>query len=74
MFVVDIILRNGVDLPEEQILDLMTKYDLRENGTFAYVEFLRHFILHLKQQDETSLLTRRKLPGAKLAVSTYIKL
>ncbi|KAK3098848.1 hypothetical protein FSP39_023679 [Pinctada imbricata] len=65
----DILMRNGVDLPEEEFYDLMTKYDHHENGTFAYVEFLRHFILHLRPQEETNLLVRKKLPPAKVSNS-----
>jgi len=48
----------------------MVKYDLRENGRFSYIDFLRHFILNLKPQDDPkSMLTRRKIQTPKLAVS-----
>ena len=65
----DVLIANGVDMPEEEFYDLMTKYDLKENGTFSYVEFLRHFILSLKPREETNLLTRRKLPPTRASVS-----
>ncbi|VDI45640.1 Hypothetical predicted protein [Mytilus galloprovincialis] len=65
----DILIANGVDMPEEEFFDLMTKYDLKENGTFAYVEFLRHFILSLKPKEETNLMSRRKLPPTRASMS-----
>jgi hypothetical protein len=50
-------------MPEEEFYDLMTKYDLKENGTFSYVEFLRHFILSLKPKEESNLMTRQLIWG-----------
>ena len=67
-FIVDILIANGVDMPEEEFYDLMTKYDLKENGTFSYVEFLRHFILSLKPKEESNLMTRRRLPPTRASV------
>ena len=68
LFIVDILITNGVDMPEEEFYDLMTKYDLKENGTFSYVEFLRHFILSLKPKEESNLMTRRRLPPTRASV------
>lgn len=65
----DILVRNGIDMPDEEFYDLMTKYDLREDGSFAYVDFLRHFILNLKPQDDGNLLTRRRVPQGRVSVS-----
>ena len=65
----DILIANGVDMPEEEFYDLMTKYDLKENGTFSYVEFLRHFILSLKPKEESNLMTRRRLPPTRASMS-----
>uniref|UniRef100_UPI00089DAA5E EF-hand calcium-binding domain-containing protein 6-like n=1 Tax=Ciona intestinalis TaxID=7719 RepID=UPI00089DAA5E len=60
----------GVMLPLEDARQLMLKYDLHEQqGRFSYREFLRHFILTLKPQDE-GLLKRRKIHAAKLPVDT----
>lgn len=59
-------------MPEEEFFDLMTKYDLKENGTFAYVEFLRHFILSLKPKEETNLMSRRKLPPTRASVRYFL--
>uniref|UniRef100_F6TMY0 EF-hand domain-containing protein n=1 Tax=Ciona intestinalis TaxID=7719 RepID=F6TMY0_CIOIN len=54
----------GVMLPLEDARQLMLKYDLHEQqGRFSYREFLRHFILTLKPQDE-GLLKRRKIHAA----------
>lgn len=65
----DVLVANGVDMPEEEFYDLMTKYDLKENGTFSYVEFLRHFILSLKPKEETNLMSRRRLPPTRASMS-----
>lgn len=65
----DILVRNGIDMPDEEFYDLMTKYDLREDGSFAYVDFLRHFILNLKPQDDGNLLSRRRVPQGRVSVS-----
>lgn len=65
----DILVRNGIDMPDEEFYDLMTKYDLREDGSFAYVDFLRHFILNLKPQDDGNLLSRRRIPQGRVSVS-----
>lgn len=63
-------MKYGVDLSSEEFLNLMVKYDLKENGRFCYTDFLRHFILNLKPQDEPrSLLTRRKIQTPKIVVS-----
>ena len=54
----------------EDARELMTKYDIGGNaGKFSYREFLRHFILTLKPQDE-GLLKRRKIHAARLPVSS----
>ncbi|KAL3881564.1 hypothetical protein ACJMK2_027990 [Sinanodonta woodiana] len=60
-----------VDLDSQEFMDLMTKYDLKENGTFAYVDFLRHFILDLKPQDDSRLnmLPRKRIHTPKLTRS-----
>jgi len=53
----------------EEARNLMIKYDLGERATgFCYRDFLRHFILTLKPQEE-SLLRRPKIPMAKLPVN-----
>lgn len=65
----DILVRNGIDMPDEEFYDLMTKYDLREDGSFAYVDFLRHFILNLKPQDDGNLFSRRRVPQGRVSVS-----
>lgn len=65
----EILVKYGVDLGGQEFLDLATKYDLQENGRFSYTDFLRHFILNLKPQDEPkSLLTRRKIHTPKIKV------
>ena len=70
LFVAEILTKYGVDLEGEEFMNLMTKYDLKENGRFCYVDFLRHFILNLKPQEEpVSLLTRRRIHTPKIVVS-----
>nr|XP_022292188.1 EF-hand calcium-binding domain-containing protein 6-like isoform X2 [Crassostrea virginica] len=67
----DILVRNGITMPDDEFLDLMTKYDLREDGSFAYVDFLRHFILNLKPQDDGNLLSRRRVPQGRVSVPMF---
>lgn len=69
----DILVRNGIDMPDEEFYDLMTKYDLREDGSFAYVDFLRHFILNLKPQDDGNLFSRRRVPQGRVSVPIFSK-
>lgn len=69
VYLPDILVRNGITMPDDEFLDLMTKYDLREDGSFAYVDFLRHFILNLKPQDDGNLLSRRRVPQGRVSVS-----
>nr|CAB3241250.1 EF-hand calcium-binding domain-containing protein 6-like [Phallusia mammillata] len=60
----------GVMLSLEDARQLMVKYDLGENaGKFSYRDFLRHFILTLKPQEE-GILRRRKIHTARLPVDT----
>ena len=69
IIVAEILTKYGVDLEGEEFMNLMTKYDLKENGRFCYVDFLRHFILNLKPQEEpVSLLTRRRIHTPKIVV------
>ena len=71
LFFTEILNKYGVDLEGEEFMNLMTKYDLKENGRFCYVDFLRHFILNLKPQEEpVSLLSRRRIHTPKVVVST----
>lgn len=66
----EILVHYGVDLSSHEFLDLLTKYDLKDNGRFCYSDFLRHFILNLKPQDEPrSLLARRKIATPKIVVN-----
>lgn len=60
-------------MPEGEFYDLMTKYDIKENGTFSYVDFLRNFVINLKAKDDGNLMTRRKLPQTSRAMVSKIK-
>jgi len=60
----------GLLLSLDDARDLMTSYDVGNSlGKFRYREFLRHFILTLKPQDE-GLLKRKKIHAARLPVNT----
>ncbi|XP_052809717.1 EF-hand calcium-binding domain-containing protein 6-like isoform X2 [Mya arenaria] len=66
----EILVRYGVDLTSDEFLNLMTKYDLKENGRFCYQDFLRHFIINLKPAEEPrSLLMRRQIATPKIVRS-----
>ncbi|XP_039618121.1 EF-hand calcium-binding domain-containing protein 6-like [Polypterus senegalus] len=49
----------NIKIPEHDFEKIMMKYDLRNNGSFAYPEFLRHFVLTMKPQED-DLLQRMK--------------
>lgn len=59
----------GLFLALDDARQLMMKFDYGSNtGLFNYCEFLRHYILTLKPQDD-GLLQRRKLHASKVPVS-----
>ncbi|KAM6136930.1 LOW QUALITY PROTEIN: EF-hand calcium-binding domain-containing protein 6 [Pterocles gutturalis] len=53
----DITEKFDLDLREEEINQITSKYDLKKNGRFAYYDFLQSCVLLLKPQ-ESSLLQR----------------
>ncbi|KFQ18270.1 EF-hand calcium-binding domain-containing protein 6, partial [Merops nubicus] len=53
----DIAKKISLNLSEEEMNQITTKYDFKKNGRFAYYEFLQSCILSLKPQ-ESSLLQR----------------
>ena len=49
------------DLSSDDVMKLELKYDLKNNDTFCYSDFLRHFVLTQPRREKTeSLLTRRE--------------
>lgn len=72
----DIIEQFNISIPEEDFMQLLTKYDLQENGRFAYLQFLKHFVLNLQPSipeeggDGDRLpLTRPKLQSSKVLIT-----
>lgn len=60
----------GLFLPLDDARQLMMKFDYGSNiGLFNYCEFLRHYILTLKPQDD-GLLQRRRLHASKVPIDT----
>ncbi|KAK6168917.1 hypothetical protein SNE40_020073 [Patella caerulea] len=55
-----------VNLSSEDYNKIMIKYDLHENGSFCYADFLRHFVLDLKSRDSSISFKRPKLKPAFL--------
>uniref|UniRef100_H0WJE7 EF-hand calcium-binding domain-containing protein 6 n=1 Tax=Otolemur garnettii TaxID=30611 RepID=H0WJE7_OTOGA len=53
----------SLDISKEECHQLMVKYDLRNNGKFAYPDFIQSCVLMLKTK-ETSLLQRLKIQNA----------
>nr|XP_013008613.1 EF-hand calcium-binding domain-containing protein 6 [Cavia porcellus] len=49
-----------LDLSKEESQQLLTKYDLKNNGTFAYCDFIQNCVLLLRAT-ETSLMRRLKI-------------
>lgn len=53
----------NLDISKEERQQLIVKYDLRDNGKFAYCDFLQSCVLLLKAK-ETSLMQRMKIQNA----------
>ncbi|KAH9502741.1 hypothetical protein Btru_069657 [Bulinus truncatus] len=54
----------GIELSPQNLRDLITKYDINENGRFSYKNFLRHFLLTrlnfaIQEEDDDSDVFRR---------------
>ncbi|KAL1767335.1 EF-hand calcium-binding domain-containing protein 6 isoform X1 [Sigmodon hispidus] len=52
-----------LDISKEESQQLMVKYDLKNNGKFAYCDFIQNCVLLLKAK-ETSLMRRMKIQNA----------
>ena len=65
----DLLSQYGLLLPPADFNDLVTKYDINENGRFCYADFIRHFMLAVKPGENKALTTREKMPTKKLYVS-----
>nr|KAF6368257.1 EF-hand calcium binding domain 6 [Myotis myotis] len=52
-----------LDLSKEESQQLTVKYDLKDNGRFAYCDFLQSCVLRLRAK-ETSLMQRMKIQNA----------
>ncbi|XP_023391663.1 EF-hand calcium-binding domain-containing protein 6 [Pteropus vampyrus] len=53
----------NLDISKEERQQLIVKYDLRDNGKFAYCDFIQSCVLLLKAK-ETSLMQRMKIQNA----------
>nr|KAF6494659.1 EF-hand calcium binding domain 6 [Rousettus aegyptiacus] len=53
----------NLDISKEERQQLVVKYDLRDNGKFAYCDFIQSCVLLLKAK-ETSLMRRMKIQNA----------
>ncbi|NXA50749.1 EFCB6 protein, partial [Nothocercus julius] len=64
----DIAEKFELDLSEDEVKQITTKYDFKNNGKFAYCNFLQSCILFLKPK-ETSLLQRMIIPKPQIPLS-----
>ncbi|NWJ06846.1 EFCB6 protein, partial [Crypturellus undulatus] len=64
----DIAEKFELDLSEDEVKQITTKYDFRNNGKFAYCNFLQSCILFLKPK-ETSLLQRMIIQKPQIPLS-----
>lgn len=62
----DLLSQYGLLLPPTDFNDLVTKYDIHENGRFCYADFIRHFMLAVKPGENKALTNREKMPNKKL--------
>jgi hypothetical protein len=53
----------NLDISKEESQQLIMKYDLKNNGKFAYCDFIQSCVLLLKAK-ETSLMQRMKIQNA----------
>lgn len=53
----------SLDISKEECQQLVVKYDLKNNGRFAYCDFIQSCVLLLKAK-ETSLMQRMKIQNA----------
>lgn len=58
-----------LDLSKEESQQLLTKYDLKNNGTFAYCDFIQNCVLLLRAT-ETSLMRRLKIQNTHKMVGS----
>ena len=62
--------QHGAELSSDDVMKLLLKYDLKNNDTFCYTDFLRHFVLSQPRREKTeSLLHREKTMPARISVS-----
>uniref|UniRef100_A0A2C9KUP1 EF-hand domain-containing protein n=1 Tax=Biomphalaria glabrata TaxID=6526 RepID=A0A2C9KUP1_BIOGL len=61
----NILTQLGVVLSPSNLKDLITKYDINENGRFAYNNFIRHFLLTVKSS-ESGRTTRKDKKASEL--------
>ncbi|XP_074648584.1 EF-hand calcium-binding domain-containing protein 6-like [Tubulanus polymorphus] len=57
---------------DEDFAKLVVKYDVKNNGRFPYMDFLRHFVLTLKHR-QPHITERKKLPDTRSPVNTGVK-
>lgn len=61
----------NLDINKEERQQLIVKYDLKNNGKFAYCDFIQSCVLLLKAK-ETSLMQRMKIQNAQKMVCETI--
>ncbi|KAF1372642.1 hypothetical protein PFLUV_G00268030 [Perca fluviatilis] len=52
----------GISMTQEQLERLAEKFDITNNGSVSYHDFLRHFLLNLKPAETKTAYERRRLP------------
>lgn len=65
-------------LTEDETFKLLVKYDLKNNGTFSYVDFLRHFVLTSTAPDggtgrTSQMLLRRSSSGPNVRLPISVR-
>lgn len=73
LFCADILQSFGIELTSDDEQTLLLKYDLKNNNTVCYKDFIRHFVVRSQiSADDTSLLTRRHQSGTSKVICSFI--
>jgi Ca2+-binding EF-hand superfamily protein len=69
LFLPDIVESLGFSMAGDDLDQLTTKYDVQGNGRFAYLDFLKHFVLKLQpvpEEGDRTLMSRQRIHPSRI--------